>query len=66
MYWENYTDPESDIKLYQVSLWRNSSCAPDSEHEVEVDWIDLDNNFTEYTFVDLSLQVLHYHIEMMY
>ncbi|VDI16055.1 Hypothetical predicted protein [Mytilus galloprovincialis] len=56
VYWENYTDPESDIKSYQVSLWRNSSCNVGSTQNVEVDWISLDSNFTDYTFVDLDLQ----------
>ncbi|XP_076085497.1 uncharacterized protein LOC143056293 [Mytilus galloprovincialis] len=56
IYWENYTDPESDIKSYQVSLWRNSSCNVGSTQNVEVDWISLDSNFTDYTFVDLDLQ----------
>lgn len=57
VYWENYTDSETGIQSYQVSLLVNSSCGPDSTQDQVVDWITLGPNYTDYTFVDLDLQV---------
>ncbi|VDI73733.1 Hypothetical predicted protein, partial [Mytilus galloprovincialis] len=53
--WTNYSDPESKISTYEVSLWRNTSCHSDGQEELLIDWIELTNNYTEYSFVTLNL-----------
>ncbi|VDI67222.1 Hypothetical predicted protein [Mytilus galloprovincialis] len=53
--WTNYSDPESDIATYEVSLWQNTSCYSSGEEVLLVDWIELTNNYTEYSFVNLNL-----------
>ncbi|CAC5412724.1 unnamed protein product [Mytilus coruscus] len=53
--WTNYSDLESEISTYEVSLWRNTSCHSDGQEELLVDWIELTNNYTEYSFVNLNL-----------
>ncbi|KAL5014713.1 hypothetical protein ScPMuIL_008983 [Solemya velum] len=62
VWWENYRDPQSGIQTYEVSLRKHSSCAEDDNTETVVDWLTLDPDYTEYTFVDLNLQPLvpHY------
>lgn len=55
--WTNYSDLESKISTYEVSLWRNTSCHSDGQEELLVDWIELTNNYTEYSFVNLNLTV---------
>ncbi|KAL5015119.1 hypothetical protein ScPMuIL_009389 [Solemya velum] len=62
VWWENYGDPQSGIQTYEVSLRKYSSCAEDGDTETVVDWLTLDPDYTEYTFVDLNLQPLvpHY------
>ena len=55
--WKDYIDDESDIDMYQVSLWMNSSCSDDSTESLMVDWIELTKNYTQYSFVELQLQV---------
>lgn len=57
VWWENYKDPQSGIRSYEVSLRKYSSCAEDDDIETVVDWLTLDPDYTEYTFVDLKLQV---------
>ncbi|XP_076085507.1 uncharacterized protein LOC143056307 [Mytilus galloprovincialis] len=55
VYWEGYGDDVSEIANYQVSLWRNKSCSEVAESEMVVSWITLTNNYTEYSFIDLTL-----------
>ncbi|VDI51286.1 Hypothetical predicted protein [Mytilus galloprovincialis] len=55
VYWEGYGDEVSDIASYEVSLWRNKSCSVDTESEMVVSWITLSNNYTDYSFIDLTL-----------
>ncbi|XP_076085326.1 uncharacterized protein LOC143056125 [Mytilus galloprovincialis] len=55
VYWEGYFDNVSDIATYEVSLWRNKSCSEVSESEMIVSWITLTNNYTDYSFIDLTL-----------
>ncbi|CAG2228792.1 unnamed protein product [Mytilus edulis] len=57
--WENYRDPESDIKSYDISLWFNSSCSDDNSQSLLVDWIELSSNYSQFTFTELELKVLH-------
>ena len=57
VYWEGYGDDVSDIATYEVSIWRNKSCSVDAESEMVVSWITLSNNYTDYSFIDLSLNV---------
>jgi hypothetical protein len=56
-YWSNFTDGESGISTYDVSLWRYVSCAENSATTVVTDWITLSSNNTFYEFVDQSLEV---------
>ncbi|CAG2210833.1 unnamed protein product [Mytilus edulis] len=55
VYWEGYGDDVSDIATYEVSLWRNKSCSEVAESEMVVSWITLSNNYTDYSFIDLTL-----------
>ncbi|CAG2246701.1 unnamed protein product [Mytilus edulis] len=55
VYWEGYGDDVSDIATYEVSIWRNKSCSVDAESEMVVSWITLSNNYTDYSFIDQSL-----------
>ncbi|KAL5015141.1 hypothetical protein ScPMuIL_009411 [Solemya velum] len=67
VWWENYKDPQSGIRSYEVSLRKYSSCAEDDDIETVVDWLTLDPDYTEYTFVDLKLQPLtphHVHLRV--
>ncbi|OPL32757.1 hypothetical protein AM593_07098, partial [Mytilus galloprovincialis] len=53
--WTNYSDPESGIETYEVSLWKNTSCDSSAEEILLIDWIELTSNYTEYSFVNLNL-----------
>ncbi|XP_076086943.1 uncharacterized protein LOC143057517 [Mytilus galloprovincialis] len=53
--WTNYSDPESGIATYEVSLWKNTSCDSSAEEILLIDWIELTSNYTEYSFVNLNL-----------
>ncbi|XP_076087285.1 uncharacterized protein LOC143057777 [Mytilus galloprovincialis] len=53
--WINYSDPESGIATYEVSLWKNTSCDSSAEEILLIDWIELTSNYTEYNFVNLNL-----------
>ncbi|VDH98959.1 Hypothetical predicted protein [Mytilus galloprovincialis] len=55
VYWEGYGDDVSDIATYEVSLWRNKSCSVEVESEMVVSWITLSDNYTDYSFIDLTL-----------
>ncbi|XP_052081925.1 uncharacterized protein LOC127719726 isoform X2 [Mytilus californianus] len=55
VYWEGYGDDVSDIATYEVSIWRNKSCSEVAESEMVVSWIILSNNYTDYSFIDLTL-----------
>jgi hypothetical protein len=57
VYWEGYFDDVSGIETYEVSLWKNSSCAVNADTQPIVDWIALTYNYTDYSFVDLQLEV---------
>ena len=58
-YWEGYSDPESDIKQYNVRLLGAPTCSEADENKITtvVDWITIDSNYTTYKFVDLELVV---------
>ena len=58
-YWEGYSDPESDIKQYNVRLLGAPTCSEADEIRTTtvVDWITIDSNYTTYKFVDLELVV---------
>ncbi|VDI71255.1 Hypothetical predicted protein, partial [Mytilus galloprovincialis] len=53
--WTSYSDPESGIATYEVSLWKNTSCFISAEEILEVNWIELTSNYTEYSFVNLNI-----------
>jgi len=57
VYWEGYVDDVSGIETYEVSLWKNLSCAVNADTQQIVDWIKLTDNYTEYSFIDLQLEV---------
>ena len=59
--WEDYNDPESGIETFEVSLWNSTSCSDQLIQTLLHDWIELTNNYTEYSFVDLQLQVCFTH-----
>ncbi|CAG2187681.1 unnamed protein product [Mytilus edulis] len=54
--WEDYNDPESGIETFEVSLWNSSSCSDQNIQSLLHDWIELTNNYTGYSFVDLQLE----------
>ncbi|XP_071123199.1 uncharacterized protein [Mytilus edulis] len=54
--WEDYNDPESGIETFEVSLWNSTSCSDQNIQTLLHDLIELTNNYTGYSFVDLQLQ----------
>ncbi|XP_063408918.1 uncharacterized protein LOC134692399 [Mytilus trossulus] len=63
--WTNYSDSESGIVTYEVSLWKNTSCFISAEEILEVNSIELTNNYTEYSFVNLNLTMnIPYTVQM--
>lgn len=55
--WEGFTDPESGVASYELSLWKNESCLEGSETTLVNDWIKLSSNYSFYQFVDQILEV---------
>lgn len=55
--WEGFTDPESGVSSYEISLWKNESCLEGSETTLVNDWIKLSSNYSFYQFVDQILEV---------
>ncbi|XP_076076023.1 uncharacterized protein LOC143046845 [Mytilus galloprovincialis] len=54
--WEGFSDPESDIASYKISLWNKSSCSNQGSEVLMVDWITLGSNYSQYMFTELQLQ----------
>lgn len=55
--WANFSDGESGISTYEVSLWKYVSCDENSGTSLVNDWITLNSNSTFYEFIDQSLEV---------
>lgn len=56
-YWTNFTDNESGISTYEVSLWKYNSCEVNSSTTLVTDWLTLSSNESQYQFVKQSLWV---------
>ncbi|CAC5392346.1 unnamed protein product [Mytilus coruscus] len=54
--WEGFSDSESDIASYKISLLNKSSCSDQSSEVLMVDWITLDSNYSRYMFTELQLK----------
>ncbi|VDI54125.1 Hypothetical predicted protein [Mytilus galloprovincialis] len=54
--WEGFSDPESGIASFKISLWNKSACTDQSSEVLMVDWITLGSNYSQYMFTELQLQ----------
>ena len=55
--WSGFSDPESGIAKYEVSLWRNVSCDADATSEMVHDWYTLSGNDSLYQYIEQNLMV---------
>ena len=57
VWWNGFEDPESGIQSYRIRLVSATTCEENESTDIVVDWIHLEGNYTEYSFVDISLSV---------
>ncbi|XP_064646638.1 uncharacterized protein LOC135499666 isoform X2 [Lineus longissimus] len=53
--WRGYSDPESGLDRYEISLWNEASCNSGGSAHLSVDWIKLTANYSSYSLIDLKL-----------
>ena len=55
--WEDFSDPESDIKKFEILLTEGSGCTPPDITDKEAEFDVLSKNLTDKTYLLLELQV---------
>ncbi|KAK6192291.1 hypothetical protein SNE40_003784 [Patella caerulea] len=54
--WKDFTDMDSGLECYRVSLLEEESCDIDASRVVIIPPIEIDSNYTSYTFLELNLK----------